>query len=46
MQNFTEIVEFVASIIDGAGVAVIVFGLFIATFRAARLRQRSDHAGD
>jgi uncharacterized membrane protein len=38
MQPFTEIVEFVASIIDGAGVAVIVLGLFIATFRAVRLQ--------
>jgi uncharacterized membrane protein len=42
MQSFTEIVEFIAYIIDGAGVAVIVFGLFIATFRAARLRQSSS----
>ena len=35
MQSFTEVVEFVAQIIDGVGVAVIVLGLSIAAIRAA-----------
>lgn len=42
MQTFTQIVELVGYIIDGVGVAVIVLGLFIAAYRATRLRQSTS----
>ncbi len=43
MQSFTEVAETVAVIIDGLGVAVIVLGLFVATYRATvRLDPKSS----
>lgn len=44
MQSFTQVVDFVAQVIDGAGVAVIVLGLSVAAIRAAttRIPQATD----
>jgi uncharacterized membrane protein len=41
MQRFTEIVELVATIIDGVGVAVVAISLSVAAFRAIFLRRNT-----